>query len=114
MPESFGRYQLLEQLGEGGMASVWRGLIAGPEGFSRTVVLKRILPILSKDPRFVQMFLAEARLCALLHHPAIVQVHDLGEVSGEYFLAMEYVEGSDLASILKHCHAKEKKLPPGL
>jgi serine/threonine-protein kinase len=114
MPEAFGRYRLLEQLGEGGMASVWRAVIDGPEGFARTVVVKRILPVLSKDARFVQMFLAEARLCALLHHPSIVQVNDLGEVGGEYFLAMEYVEGADLASILKHAHEKGKKLPPGL
>jgi len=78
------------------------------------VVLKRILPHLSSNPKFVKMFLAEARVSALLHHPAIVQVNDLGEVNGEYFLAMEYVDGLDLVSVLRTASETERPMPPGV
>jgi serine/threonine-protein kinase len=110
----FGRYRLLDELGSGGMAVVSRAVVDGPSGFQRTVVLKRILPELSRNPKFVKMFLSEARLCALLHHPAIVQVNDLGEVDGEYFLAMEYVEGVDLSSVLRHAYDVKKPMPAGV
>jgi serine/threonine protein kinase len=112
--QQFGRYRLTQQLGAGGMAVVWRAVVDGPEGFARSVVLKRILPELSQNPRFVKMFLAEARLCALLHHPGIVQVHDLGEVDGEYFLAMEFVDGHDLSNVLRRATEMNIKMPPGL
>jgi serine/threonine protein kinase len=111
---SFGRYRLVEQLGEGGMAAVYRAVVEGPEGFERPVVLKRILPQLSRDPRFVKMFLTEARLCARLHHPSIVQVHALGDVDGEYFLAMEYVDGMDLATLLRRAYDLAKPMPIGV
>src|SRR5579862_9847443 len=110
----FGRYRLLDELGSGGMAVVSRAVVDGPQGFQRTVVLKRILPELSRNPKFVKMFLSEARLCALLHHPSIVQVNDLGEVDGEYFLAMEYVEGVDLSSLLRHAYDARKPMPAGV
>jgi len=112
--ETFGRYRLEEQLGEGGMAVVFRAVVDGPEGFARQVVVKRILPHLSRNPKFVKMFLAEAKLCALLHHPAIVQVHDLGEVGGDYFLAMEYVDGLDLSNVLRHATETERAMPQGV
>src|SRR5437016_6217207 len=89
----FGRYQLLEEIGSVGMAVVYRAMISGPKGFSRPVVIKRILPELSRDPQFVAMLASEARLAGLLRHPEIVQVHELGEFDGEYFLAMELVDG---------------------
>src|SRR5437773_843635 len=95
-PAAFGRYQLVERLGSGGMAVVYRALVDGPGGFSRPVVVKRILPEFARDPSFRRMLMKEARLSALLHHPSIVQVHEFGEVDGEYFLAMEYVDGGDL------------------
>jgi serine/threonine protein kinase len=110
----FGRYRLGERLGEGGMAEVWRAHLDGAEGFSRQLVLKRIRRDLCRDPRFVKMFLAEARLCARLHHGNIVQVFDLGEVDGEYFLAMEYVDGRDLAALLKRASELGRPVPPGL
>jgi serine/threonine protein kinase len=71
----FGRYRLLECLGEGGMAVVYRAVTEGPRGFAREVVVKRIRNDLSRDQSFVHMLLAEAKLCALLKHPGIVQVH---------------------------------------
>jgi serine/threonine-protein kinase len=111
---AFGRYRLLQQLGAGGMAVVWRAVIDGPEGFAREVVIKRVLPELGRSDEFVRMLLGEARLSARLRHPGIVQVHELGQVDGEYFLAMEYVEGSDLVTIAEKCRDRQMPLPIGL
>ncbi|MSP59251.1 MAG: serine/threonine protein kinase [Myxococcales bacterium] len=109
----FGKYQLLRRLGRGGMAEVWEAEINGPAGFARTLVVKRILPHLAADPRFVEMFCAEARLSARLSHANIVQVFEFGEVDGEYFLAMELVRGCDLASLLQEAR-RIGPPPPGL
>src|SRR5262245_10672637 len=91
----FGRYRLIEQLGRGGMASVHRAVIDGPKGFVRELAIKRIRPEYCQNQRFVNMLATEARLCGRLRHPGIVQVHEFGEVDGEYYLAMELVEGPD-------------------
>ena len=109
----FGKYALVERLGRGGMAEVWKAKISGPAGFSRTLVVKRILPHLVEDPHFVQMFVAEARLSARLNHANIVQVFELGDVGGEYYLAMEYVRGRDLVSAVRALLLKGAP-PPGL
>jgi serine/threonine-protein kinase len=110
----FGRYRVRERLGTGGMAQVYRATIEGPEGFQRDCVVKRMLPHLSKEPGFVQMLLDEARLSALLHHASIVQVQELGEIDGEYFIAMEYVDGHDLGAVVRECQAQGRLLPIGL
>jgi serine/threonine-protein kinase len=78
------------------MAEIFLALQEGPEGFSRRLVIKRILPHLAADKAFLQMFLDEARIVAMLSHPHIVHLYDFGEVEGSYYLAMEYVEGIDL------------------
>jgi serine/threonine protein kinase len=111
---SFGRYRLVEKLGDGGMAMVFRAVMEGPEGFERPVCIKRVLPDLSSDRKFVDMFLSEAKLCARLHHPGIVQVQALGDVGGEYFLAMEFVDGLDLATILKRAWELKKPMSTGV
>jgi serine/threonine protein kinase len=100
-PLTLGKYRLVQRLGRGGMAEVWRAKILGPAGFERQLVVKRILPHLVEEEHFVQMFVAEARLSARLSHPNIVQVYELGDVDGEYFLAMEYVRGKDLVSVVR-------------
>src|SRR5579864_4736394 len=107
----FGKYELVKRLGSGGMAEVWKARISGPAGFSRTLVVKRILPHLVEDDHFVQMFVSEARLSARLNHGNIVQVFELGEIGGEYFLAMEYVRGRDLVSVLRAHAGKAAPLP---
>ncbi len=109
----FGKYLLCERLGRGGMAEVWKAKILGPAGFQRTVVVKRILPHLAEDPHFVQMFVSEARLSARLSHANIVHVYELGDVDGEYFLAMEYVRGHDLVSVMR-AQVMRAVPPPGL
>jgi serine/threonine-protein kinase len=111
-PVDFGKYQLVERLGRGGMAEVWKARITGPAGFARTLVVKRILPQLVEDPAFVEMFVGEARLSARLNHANVVTVFELGECNGEYYLAMEYVRGHDLMTVLR-TQAPRGVLPPG-
>jgi serine/threonine-protein kinase len=111
---SFGRYRLGERLGAGGMAVVYHATVDGPAGFQRSLVIKRMHPEFARDPAFLKMLIAEARLSALLHHPNIVQVHELGEVDGEHFLAMEYVDGWDLSTVLKHATRTGQPIPPAL
>jgi len=106
-----GRYCLEEFLGSGGTAEVWRAIAAGPSGFSRSFVIKRILQHLSGDPAFVRMLVDEARVGARMQHPGIVQVHDLIEESGEYFLAMEWVEGATLGAVLREVLARNWLMP---
>lgn len=99
--EQLGPYRLDRHLASGGMADVWLATQEGPEGFRKEVVIKRIRGLRSDDDDFRTMFLDEARLTARLNHPNIVQIHELGEQDGEFFVAMEYVEGCDLADILQ-------------
>ncbi|HEX4461119.1 MAG TPA: serine/threonine-protein kinase, partial [Polyangia bacterium] len=108
---TFGRYQLLEPLTKGGMAEVWRAKLVGAESFERPMVIKRILPHLCDDPAFVRMFITEARLSAKLNHPNIVQVFELGDVDGELFMALELINGADLATLL---NSAMQALPLGL
>ncbi len=110
---TFGKYQLVERLGRGGMAEVWKAKISGPAGFQRTLVIKRILPHLVEDEHFKQMFVAEARLSARLNHANIVQVFELGDVDGEFYLAMEYVRGRDLVNVVRAQLLKGLP-PPGM
>jgi serine/threonine-protein kinase len=112
--ERFGRYYLLERIGKGGMAEVYRAVSLGLEGFRRMFVVKRILAEKSRSPEFVRMFCEEARISALLHHPNVVQVYDFGHVGGSYFLAMEYLLGRDLASVMRVLRASNLSVPPTL
>jgi serine/threonine protein kinase len=99
--ETMGGYDLLRRLGSGGMAEVHLARASGIHGFQKLVVLKQILPHLSRDKHFVRMFLEEARVAALLDHPNVVQVFDLGKEEGEYFFTMEFVYGENLSGLLK-------------
>ena len=107
----FGRYYLDRRLAMGGMAEVFLGRIAGPEGFEKRVVLKRMLPHLVGDDTYTEMFLDEARLAARLNHPNLIQVYELDEVDGQYCLAMEYLDGQDIASILETSLKLKKQIP---
>jgi eukaryotic-like serine/threonine-protein kinase len=94
-PTLFGNYQLLQKLAHGGMAEVFVGVDRSPGSDGRKLVVKRILPDLAKDPRFVAMFLNEAQLAAQMSHPHIARVFDFGEQDGRLYMAMEFVEGLD-------------------
>ncbi len=96
-----GAYTLLAKLATGGMAEIWLARQVGLRGFERVVVIKRIIESLSEDPGFVEMFLDEARIAAQLAHPNIVQIYDLGEHAGAYYIAMEYLPGEHLASVAR-------------
>ncbi len=96
----FGKYLLDEEIARGGMARVYLARLRGLGGFEKTLVVKQILPDLARDPRFVQMFVDEAKTLVRMTHPNIVPVYELGIVDGVYFLAMEHIEGATLAEIL--------------
>ncbi len=91
-----GKYQLVRKLATGGMAEVFLARAEGPGGFSKKLVVKRILPHFLSDPHFANMFLSEARLAAELNHPNVVQIFDFGQADGQYYLAMEYIDGANL------------------
>ena len=84
------------------MADVFRAQRVGAAGFARTCVVKRILRPYTDDPNFVEMFINEAKIAAQLSHPNIAQVFELGEIDGEYFMALEYVRGLDLLHALRY------------
>ena len=113
MPElrRFGRFEILKRIAAGGMAEIYLASQTGQQGFRKTVVLKRILPEFADDPRFVEMFVEEAKIAAALDHDSIVKVYDFGSVEGNYFLAMEYVDGRDLAFILDDLAPRSELLP---
>jgi serine/threonine protein kinase len=99
-PQQFGDYHLLEKIATGGMAEVWRARAYGMAGFEKILVIKKVLDTLSKDQEFIRLFIDEARISVQLLHVNIVQVFDLGEVDGTYYMAMEYVHGLDLARLI--------------
>ncbi|RKI72763.1 serine/threonine protein kinase [Corallococcus sp. AB049A] len=109
-----GKYQLVRKLATGGMAEVFLAKAAGPRGFEKTLVLKRILPHLAEDEAFVEMFLGEAQLAARLDHPNVVQIFDFGEVDGSYFLAMEYIDGPTLRRLIKRSTELKQPLSPAV
>src|SRR5438477_13092940 len=106
MGEMFGRYELLERLGEGGMAQVHKARYAAAPGINKTVVVKRILADLAGQEDFRQMFVSEAKLTTRLSHGNVVQVFDAGEVNGELFLVMEWVDGVALDQVTAMARGK--------
>jgi len=113
-PERFGDYELHERLGVGGMAETFVAIRRGPGGFEQRVCLKRILPTFINDAEFVQMFLREARLSALLHHGHIARVLDFGMADGAHYLTLELIEGTDLRALLRHLRMRAETLNAGL
>ena len=111
MALTLGGYQLVRRIAVGGMAEVFLALKTGPSGFAKQVAIKRILPHLASDPELVAMFLDEARLAARLDHPHIVHIHDLGVDAGNYYLAMEYVAGVDVAAMGRAGNERGARVP---
>jgi serine/threonine protein kinase len=110
-PLRLGPYELLRRIATGGMAEVYLARRAGPHGFQKTVAVKRILPQFARDPDFVAMFVDEARVCARLGHPNIVQVFDFGEEDGELYMAMEYVDGTTGARLVRAFAVRAEEIP---
>jgi serine/threonine protein kinase len=109
--ERFGTYLIVGELAVGGMAEVFLGVQRGLENFQKAVVIKRVLPAYSGNPSFVQMFVDEARLAARLEHPNLVRTYEFGEVAGQYFTAMEYLPGEDLAKTLDRLAFAHQHVP---
>ena len=111
-----GRYQILGKLAQGGMAEVYLARPVGPGGYQKLVVIKRVRPHLARDQDFVGMFVNEARLAAMINHPHVVQIFDLGEDdnargSSDWFLAMEYLDGRDMLQVGRACRSHNKAVP---
>ncbi len=107
----FGRYTLRGLLASGGMADVYAAELESSAGFRKRVAIKRMRAHLVSDPTFVGMFLEEARLGSLLSHPKICEVYELAQVEGEYYMAMEYLHGVTLSSLLAACSRRGQSLP---
>jgi eukaryotic-like serine/threonine-protein kinase len=101
-----GRYQLVEEAGRGGMATVWRAQLRGDAGFRRTVAVKQMHASLAEQPLYVDMFVEEARIGAELEDSNVAQAYDFVHENGHYFLVMEWVEGFDLGSYI-HYYARQ-------
>ena len=110
-PQKLGPYELVRSIATGGMAEVYLARRDGPHGFTKTVALKRILPQLARDQDFVSMFIDEARVCAQLSHPNLVQVFDFGEAGGELYMAMELVDGTNCAKAVRKAAAMSETVP---
>jgi len=96
-----GRYELLLPIAAGGMAMVWAARMRGTRGFQKIVAVKTMLPKLSEDTQFEQMFLDEASLASQIRHPNAVEILDLGEQGGILYLVMEWIEGVPLNQLMK-------------
>jgi serine/threonine protein kinase len=107
----FGRYLLLEKIASGGMAEVFRAVLRGAAGFEKRVALKRILPVFSEEPGFITLFQDEARIASTLGHGNIAQVFEFGEVDGAYYIALELVDGLDLAKLVARLRAAGQPMP---
>jgi serine/threonine-protein kinase len=95
-----GAFRLVNKVAEGGMATVYEAEQLGPEGFTKRIALKVIHPHYAKRTEFLRLFIDEAKLSANLMHGNVVQIYQLGEVEGEYFIAMEYIQGPTLRSVI--------------
>lgn len=106
-----GGYEIGEPIGQGGMATVYAAFRLGPRGFRKRVALKRILPHLAADARFVAMFVQEAAIASQIEHPHVLQVFDFGEERGELYLAMEFVDGTSIGRALRAVAARGEAFP---
>jgi eukaryotic-like serine/threonine-protein kinase len=106
------RYVIVEYIAEGGMGAIYLGKKIGVGGFEKEVVLKQLLPEFTREPKFIDLFLREARLSASLDHANIVRTVDLVTAGEDYFIVMEYVRGGDLRTLMKRARRRHQRFPP--
>jgi serine/threonine protein kinase len=111
-PVPFGRHCLIDRISQGGMSDIYLARAEGVSGFQKPVVIKKLLPRYANKPRYVKRFLNEAKTLARLNHSNIVQILDMGIIGGEYYIALEYIEGRNVAYILSKAQRTGK--PPAL
>ncbi len=109
-PERFGPYLLARKIATGGTAEIFLARRDGSDGFSRHIAIKRILPQYAEDTAFVQLLLDEARLAAHLHHGHIVQIHDVGQIDGQAYIAMEYLPGTDVGRLMQRAGERTRRV----
>jgi serine/threonine-protein kinase len=111
LPATFGRYELIELLATGGMAHIFRARLSSAEGAAKELVIKRVLPHLVQNRDFIEMFIDEARISMPLNHGNIIQVYEFGQEGQDYFLAMEYLRGRNLETVLSRLEEKGQRMP---
>ncbi len=111
MHETDKKYEVLRKIGEGGMAEVYIADMLCQPGYSKRVAVKRVLPKLAQNHRFIRMFLDEARLGLLLNHSNIVHVFDVGRANGSYFIVMEFVNGVNLKEVYELYELRQALVP---
>ena len=111
LQRSLDRYDVLDRIAVGGMAEVFLAKAYGAHGFEKTLAIKRILPELASDPEFAARFIAEAKVAVRLSHANIVQVFDFGRIGESLFIAMEFVDGLDLAALLRKFKDEGRLVP---
>ncbi len=110
--QQLGRYHLLDRIAFGGMAEIYRAKTFDATGTPHLVAVKRVLAHLAEDDDFIQMLVDEAKIASVLRHQSIARVYEFARAHGEYFIAMEHVDGKDMRTVLERCRAKKKPIPP--
>jgi len=104
----YGSYEAIRRLAIGGMGEIFLARQVGIKGFERLAIIKTLLNESEDDEDRIEMFLAEARIAALLNHPNIVQIYEVGEAEGTYYMAMEYVDGDTLSAVVRAALRQQK------
>ena len=110
--QQLGRYHLLDRIAFGGMAEIYRAKTFDSTGQPHLVAVKRVLAHLAEDDDFIQMLVDEAKIASMLRHASIARVYEFARAHGEYFIAMEHVDGKDMRTVLERCRASKKPVPP--
>ena len=110
--QQLGRYHLLDRIAFGGMAEIYRAKTFDATGTPHLVAVKRVLAHLAEDDDFIQMLVDEAKIASVLRHVNIARVYEFARAHGEYFIAMEHVDGKDMRTVLERCRTKKKPVPP--
>lgn len=110
--QQLGRYHLLDRIAFGGMAEIYRARTFDAQGRPHLVAVKRVLAHLAEDEDFIQMLVDEAKIASVLRHDNIARVYEFTRSHGEYFIAMEHVDGKDMRTVLERCRAKKRPIPP--